>query len=296
MKKLLTRTFVGLLAVLGLSAIAAAPVQIYTYAVNGPWTNSVNYESFATNVVWDIYRNTTNGGPAGALGYRLNPIDITQPTDSSSNSLWFAVRVVSTSPEFMFTPSQIRFVGMSSDGGNALGKTNTFTDPNIVFTPQGMGVIWGSGGKRFNDTLLISANSWSTQVVHEIIFVGARSKFFTYSSPSEQNTIVATINSFPDFFVTGTWEFWQEGSRVAHASKTLRTKSVPAPGILSIADAPATQVTIGVSCGTNDSWNLQFKGNSLFTSWTDVATVNSGSTFTYPKWATSSGYWRLVLQ
>lgn len=262
-------------------------VRIYNFAINLPGTNDPTFASLATAAVNAIY--DSNNVP-GALGFRLDPNDITQPTSANDTSVWYAVHVIVDDPTFQFHPNMLRFIGSSSDTGNALGKTNSFTDPTLIFSPWAMGVDHGTGGARFNDTKYTSG-AW--KVVKEFIFIGSRSKYFIYGNEAGQASLLAAIAAVPHFSTTGRWEVWKDGNRINYSSKTLYLQDGPVQALLSIGKFPSTSVTVGITAGTNDTWTLQ---HSLLmpATWTDKATLNSGDS--YEKVATDQGYWNLVLQ
>jgi len=282
--------------------VVTQPVLIYVSAIPGPTTNNqVAYQNWIANVIPQMYSKEIGGTPlvvinqlTNDLGYILQIPYVSQPTSLNSNTAWFVVHVISTNASFKFLPGQLQFVEQSSDSSHLLSKTNLFSDPSYIYAPGSWGIIWGSGGPRFNDTL--AAGYWNATPVNEFIFIGAMSKYFVYSSPSDYMVISNYISGLPDFQLTGTWQFTDgDGNVITHASKTLHAKGVYAPGIPSIVDYyPPNGVKVGITAGTNDTWVLQSSPSIQYPFWTDVATVNGGDALVFP--TDQYGFWRLRLE
>jgi hypothetical protein len=283
---------------------APAPVIIYVSAILGPDKSNTNgsdaYDTWVNNTVTQMYQAGTPlqhlSQLSDDLGHVLETAYVSQPSNLASNTVWFAVHVVATDPAYKFVPGQLLFQGWSSDAAHSLAKTNTFSDPTFIYAPSSKGIAWGAGGPRVNDSF--ASGYWNATPVNELIFIGAESKHFVYSSLADYTNIDDYIRSFKDFQLTGTWEFMDVASNVlVHASTTLHFSGMPAPGILSAVNDSPTNVTVSVlSAGTNDSWILEQASTVDSSVWIDVATVNWLDVLRYSTLLGPTEFWRMVLQ
>jgi hypothetical protein len=268
-------------------------VSIYVYAVRGPLrTNAAAYDTWSKDVVNQIYQR---GSVTEALNYRLETDYISQPVPAlNSNTVWFVVQVVGDTIAEMFSPSRLEFVGRSSDPANSLGKTNRFDDPSYVYAPQVLGVRWGEGGPRASDTLLTSGH-WNTEMVNELIFPGAASKYYVYANSAQRANIDTYVNGFSNYRLTGTWRFLDvSGTPIAYASKTLETTGNPRRPLLSIARS-GSGVEVGMSLDSGQTAILQStRSLSPPISWMNEGTMNEGERIAFPGFDTK--FFRAVLE
>jgi hypothetical protein len=183
-----------------------ANVEVITFL--GPRPDDARYVSRANAVVDSIYHNTF-----ASLPERLEANYITSSGAGDTNwTLWFAVHV--TIPTAA-SPYGLTFTEKSADVStsypNGLLSRNLSFPSNQSFTPQAMGVTWGAGGQRANDTTLTNYQDWSTPV-NELIFAGAQSVAYYATNATMSNNIVAWLDSganrqVGNFEVSGAWSF-----------------------------------------------------------------------------------------
>lgn len=285
------------LALMPISSPASeSPVLMYISAVLLPAPeNPAALDQQGAALVQKLY----DGEPVGDLGYRLQPDYLSQDVAVAKSTLWFSIHIVAKDPSFRFSPlNRIRFVGKSNDTSDkypqgSLEKTNVFTNPATKFTSSAEGIVWGSGGPRFNDQIMVGF--WKDKLVNEFIFDGAMSVYYKYTDQDSLAGIARYIGQFTDFQVTGTWQFLSEdgGSVLASVSRTLYFRGKPIDSRLSI-KCITNGVQVGISAGENDSWILQ-SSTSISPVWTYVETASGGGVFTYPT-ANKATFWRLKLQ
>jgi hypothetical protein len=272
------------------NGLSGAPVLIYIYAVLGPHpTNVAACDSFGTNVVAKKYYTDTIDGE---LGWRLQTDYISQPSDLSRSNIWFVLHAISTSSNYTFTPDHFVFTETSSDVNNSLGKVETFSQTNWIFTPKAMGVRWGAGGRGFANTL-VTSGSYSNQPVHEFITAGVMTKYFNTPDATTWTNLNTALDSFYDFQVMGKWQLMSNGVDVAHGHKTLHKKLDSTPGILADkANIHGIEVEIGLESNTNDSWVIEYRPALEYGDWVDTAILTGGESIIRPATGFYTGFWR----
>lgn len=263
----------------GNSLSPSAPVLLYGVAVRGPAKSNPAYPAWAADMVSRMYNGQSLGTNA-VTGYYLDTTNISQDAvGTNQDTLWFMIHVVAADPSYSFSPHQLYFWEHSSDPGDSLADSDDLSDTNIIYTSSALGIIWGSNGTnvgpRFNDTLLES-QSWS-QNVNEFIFIGAMSQYYTYTNAPSRLAIDTYVDYWPDYELTGVWQFTYGSSSTLLAKKTFYRKATPYPFKLSEqAIDPNNTVSLGVTAGTNDTYTIQYSPSVQYPQWTDAATVNAG--------------------
>lgn len=259
-----------------LSAKAEPPVRMYIWAAVGPVRTANNVaesDAFLVNGVQSIYHSNRLDA---ALGHEFK-VEYVANQATSSNVVWFFIRVVSAN-SVKFSPNLLVFSERSSDPGNLLGYTNSFANPNYVFAPRAMGVIY-SGGPRIADNRLTSG---TFQPVDEFI-MAVQTPYWAYASDAFFTSVSNYFAGITNFVMTGTWSLLDASSnRVAVAHKSLGTGLLATPILadVSLVTGPVN-AQIGINLETNRSVILQSKTHIL-DMWYDEATLNAGDIILRP--------------
>ncbi len=278
-----------------LSQTDSCPVNIYIQAVLGPPTNNLAiYRPWASNTLASVY---SFGKLTNEIGHLLLPHYISQSSELTNWTVQFVLRIAAKDPTFKFTANQIRFVGKSTDAGNSLGKTNTFSDVNLIYSPYGSyGINWSALGPRDRNGASVDTSSyWNASGKNEVIFIGAGGTYYL----ATPEVVANYINQFPDFQDTGTWQFLDPSGEnvLGYANKTLYTKTAPMRWSIAISPNLPDYLRIGINLSATDTGILQWSQKlGEDASWSDTATVNGGDVLFRPIAPFDTGFWRWVLE
>lgn len=286
----------ALLSFLIHSVYAESNYDVFTYWVRGPVrTNTVSspdYDQWSTNEVMNLYKNMTL---TDNLGHSLTTEMITQPASTLTNqTLHLVVRIVGKNGAKVAL-NNLRFSESSSDSGNTMANSYSLVGAqNIVYSPRALGITYGSGGARVNDTIDTTSNGSAFK--DEIVFIGMQSVYYVYTSAGN----LAQINDYmtrivSNYQLTGLVEVvnTSDNTVLGHALRVLMVSGAPVQPILSITSGANNTAVISSNIGTNQSAILYSTSDVGMPVWSVESTINSGDTFT------SSGgnkFFRLQLQ
>ena len=265
--------------------------RAYTIAVWGPTTNSPSYTNWANNTVSNIYNGNTLPND-----WRLRTSYFIQGPDETNNTVWFATHIMAANTNYVFSPNSLLFSENSSATPDYFSTGYVYTN-NYTYTPQAIGVIWGAGGARVNDTILRSG-LW-TNKVNEFVFIGHESLYFICSNAGQSNSVDSYFTTVTNNLrITGTFSLNDGTNPVVSASKSFYRQTPPSVPTINIVRTGVQQENISLSnISTNDSWMVQRTPKLLPTTWTDLATLSGGlNSFNWQNGTNKTMFYRAVLE
>lgn len=280
-----------------------APVFMKVTMAVGPLLGSSSFAGFTLSGMPNLLDDQNppgapNNDPTkyATLGHRLAPGYITAPPNGSGvkmhlgrvnptnswaneggNTIWATVHVWS---ERMFYPTGLVCSWTSSWSG--FNKTEAFSMANIAYSSTSEGAIWGSGGRRANDTY-VQGGLWGDVKVNEFTFLGSAAKTMNSSTQAESDSNASWMGSFVDFELIATWTLLGEtGEVLARYSKKVQTTGEPVPTSLSIVYASGNTVWVGVNAETNRT-GVILGAPTLTSSWEELCLANAGDKFHFPQ-------------
>ena len=284
-------------------AVFAAESQynVQMHIIRGPIrpTNTLfdaAFDEWSTNMAWKFYQNRTLADED--VGYRLRVEDVTQPAQNRTNhTLWAAIRITGRNGAKISLPRS-RSVMNSTDSANIFENVYSPSDTtNLVYSRRAPGVIWGPGGERTSDIILMN-NDDGNIIVDEVVFIGAQVKYYPYTSQTDYDNFEGYMLGF----ITGNglelrikWEVLGESGEVlAVAYRTLQMLNSPIQPILSIRLEPDLSV-VGINMESGRTATLESR-MSLSDPWTMVGTINAGDERRFSRQTPTQRFFRAILQ
>ncbi len=277
-----------------------ARYDVFLWWIRGPIrtnaTSDLAYDPFAATRVSQCYSNYIAFG-TNDVGQTLRTEFVTQQTANRTNeTLHLMVRVVGRNGAKV-SLSMLKCLMYSSDNAHSLSNLyDLSTITNLVYSLKAWGISYGPGGARVSDAILHAAESGNT-LVDEIIFIGAQSKYYTWTDAASYTAVDGYINNYsPTFVYFGQWIVVDGSSNVlASSSLTLRANGSNMPPVLSINNLDP-KVRVGINMETNVSAALYSSPQLPALGWSLVGTVNANDVYE-PVKVTPSGkeFYRAVL-
>ncbi len=290
--------FLAMLFVISMISMNLNAVNIEVTASVGPRKSSPNLPAFYANTLSNLvghYRpgDAPDNAPSeyAPLGSYLQGGMLISPSSSSNwikqwrgvmnppsvfaqesgSTIWFTVRVWSSTK---FNPRNLRCIQDGSDANNLFDKTETFLSGNPGYGIDSRGVIWNSDGSK----TIVTGGAWGDVLVNEFYFVGSAAKTLVANTQSQIDSATAVIQSWPNFSLMCTWEYVQDGTVLASATKRLQLGgSVAMPtidvmpangGVHLMVESPGSSVIVQTTTLISNS-----------TQWTDWAVVTGMQSF-----------------